>query len=465
MDNKSQNTADLAAVSFVQSIDAALQKSAEQVQKSAEQIEVLSKSLLAEQEARKQEAELRKSELEAQIELKKSEAVAKSEAQEKEIAMLKSQMNFAKYSGVNHASPSEKMLIKSEDIDKLKNYVELVKNYTFEEGSKSLITGTSVAEAITNIVLSKSSAYSMDINPLGGYLDTPSIAPITNQTNYSNEEKLFDIVGYKTTAESNTVVMPKFVYDFNDLSRVKVMGEGKPYVFNDVTKIMDSQNVTLSDLKVGFPVSQKLYESLPSVVNFLQEQMGRDVRRSISREMIRLSGADAEIKSVQTVNDTSNQVLTNESMKAMLNDLFELANLPTLRPSRFTKPVMILSRQFVNRITTFYNNFGYPNDAWIDLRKKTILLPDFGDVPYVSLDNYDLMPDRGDGNAGKTAAILMDAEAYNVEINPSKTLMTNQYQSDPHSVNVDGTVGLLLKMAVATAIIDSTRIAKLVIKA
>ena len=84
---ENQNTADLAAMSFVKTVETGLQKSSEQIEK-------LASAMLADQEARKQEAELKKSEIEAQAELKKSEFATKSEELEKENKMLKSVINI-----------------------------------------------------------------------------------------------------------------------------------------------------------------------------------------------------------------------------------------------------------------------------------------------------------------------------------------------------------------------------------
>ena len=434
----------------------------------AQSVEILSKSLLADQEARKQEAELRKSELEAEAELKKSEHALENENLAKENKMLKSQIKAAGFANIQETNAVSKQFMKSEDLAPLQGYSELVKNTDFRDGSKPVnFGGGKDGHIITAVVLNKSSSYSLDSNPLGGYTDIPGILPITNQTNYSNEEKLFDLVGYSVTQESNSVLMPKFVYAYDSLNHVKVIGEGKPYSFNPVEKIMDMQTVNLNELKAGFPVSQRLYESTSSLVSFLSEQLGRDIRRSISREMLRLSNADAKIKSIETVNNVldSTTKTTAAAIQASLDDLFELANLPTLHPDRFIKPVLIVSRQFISKITRFYNNYGYPNGIWINEETGIIKLPGFAAVPYISLDNETLMPSGGDGTAGKTAAILMDADAYRNVINPSKTLLTNQYNSDLHSVNIDGMVSVVLRMMTATAIIDNTRIAKLVIKA
>ena len=436
----------------------------------AQSVEMLSKSLLADQEARKQEAELRKSELDAQIELKKSEAVAKSEAQEKEIAMLKSQMNFAKYSGISHASPSEKVLMKSETKDGLNSYFEKASTL---RGGASIRLDSDTSKELGNYIVSSwleksASGYSNDSNAYGGYLQQPTILPITNQTNYTNTEKLFDLIGVSQTVETTAVKMPQYVYDYEtETSRVQARSEGEAYSYDNAEGFLKLQTVNLEQLSYGKRMSRDFVKLNPQGYNFIISEYERNIRRRVSENLIKTTAGSVGLKNIDNIPVVMASKLpdnvkeTAGSIQTILNDIVvEMMTVTTLRPDRIMKPMFILNRTLISKLMFAYNNYQYHNlvAGILNPINRTILTAEFGAVPYISIADENLLKDS---TGGEVSCIFMDADAYKIFVNPLLSEFTSQ---DPHINHVNNEVANLMTMSIASKLIDVNRVVVLKVK-
>lgn len=436
----------------------------------AQSVEMLSKSLLADQEVRKQEAELRKSELDAQAELKKSELASENEALKKELEMKKSQMNFAKYSGVNYSSPSEKVLMKSETKDGLNAYFEKASAL---RGGASIRLDSDTSKELGNYIVSgwlekSASGYANDANAYGGYLQQPTILPVTNQTNYTNTEKLFDLIGVSQTVETTAIKIPQYVYDYEtETSRVKARGEGEAYSYDDAEGFLRLQTVELQQLSYGKRMSRDFVKLNPQGYNFIISEYERNIRRKVSENLIKTT-AIAGLKNIDNIPVvTASQLPANVketagSVETILTDIIvKMMTVATLRPDRIMKPMFILNRTLISKLMFAYNNFQYHNlvAGILNPINRTILTAEFGAVPYISIADENLLKDS---TAGEVSCIFMDADAYKIFVNPLLSEFTSQ---DPHISHVNNEVTNLMTMSIASKLIDVNRVVVLKVKA
>ena len=434
MDNKSQDAIDLAAASFIQDTKAALQES-------AQQIGMLSKSLLADQEARKQEAELRKSELEAQVELKKSEAVAKSEAQDKEIAMLKSQINFAKHSGISHASPSEKVLMKSEDTLAMVDFIKSTVGT-----NKELKASDGLSRAIGEAIFAKSySGYSNDINALGGYgMPNAPKMPMLDDTNRNNIDALVDFIGVQEAPSSSVFQIPLREYNYKKgRSDVVIRNENGEYSFPSVTNILTQREFRPSYLSHGFKCSVDQARDNPIFVDSLIAELRNDVKQRIADALI-INTVDSYAKNIRGILNATltekpnsvNDTITNQEI--VFKDLVTKLQGEHYRRSNFKNPLLLLNSNRINELMFAFEGFTYYNAPYIDTARQTINLGHLGGaVPYLAVEDSDYFNFDSAGVPQQIAAILIDQEAYGIyKYSPADafTVNFNHDQNKTHLV-------------------------------
>lgn len=385
--------------------------------KTAEAVQSLTKSLEAEQEARKQEAELRKSELDAQAELKKSELASENEALKKELEIKKSQMNFAKYSGVSHASPSEKVLMKSEDTLAMVDFIKSTVGT-----NKELKASDGLSSAIGEAIFAKSySGYSNDINALGGYAmpNAPKM-PMLDVTNRNNIDALVDFIGVQEAPSSSVFQIPLREYDYKKgRSDVVIRNENGEYSFPTVTNILTQREFRPSYMSHGFKCSVDQARDNPIFVDELITELRNDVKQRIADALI-LNTVDSHAKNIRGMLNATltekassvNETITNQEI--VFKDLITKLQGPDYRRSNFKNPLLLLNAQKINGLMFEWEGFNYYNAPYIDTGRQTINLGHLGVVPYLPIEDADYLNFDSSGTAQQIAAILIDQEAYGI---------------------------------------------------
>jgi hypothetical protein len=295
---------------------------------------------------------------------------------------------------------------------------------------------------------------------MGGYLLRPEFAPVTDQTNYTNTDKLFDLMGVSMTAETTAVRMQKFVYPYDaETARVQVRTENQAYVYGEYDNFIQQQTVPLLTLSTGIGVSRELLKLNQAAYDFLTPNLERNIRRRIVQGVIK-STVDASLKNIENIASISTQEITTATSNSttIFDLIISLAAISTLRPERFVKPVLILNRSLLVKLITTYNNYNFivANSGFI--QGNFFNLPTFGLVPMFAVQDENLLKDTV---GGEISAILMDADANKIVVNPRLTEFTIQNE---HITHVENNMKALMSMSVATACIDTTRVATVKVK-
>jgi HK97 family phage major capsid protein len=396
----------------------------------------------------------------ATLEVKKSELEKRAKELENQEMLNKRADKFSRVFSNNQ----EQEIMKSETKTTINDYLQKAstlragESYSLDKETSNEL-GSFIVNKWSNVSKS-SSTYANDVNPMGGYLLRPEFAPVTDQTNYTNTDKLFDLMGVSMTAETTAVRMQKFVYPYDaETARVQVRTENQAYVYGEYDNFIQQQTVPLLTLSTGIGVSRELLKLNQAAYDFLTPNLERNIRRRIVQGVIK-STVDASLKNIENIASISTQEITTATSNSttIFDLIISLAAISTLRPERFVKPVLILNRSLLVKLITTYNNYNFivANSGFI--QGNFFNLPTFGLVPMFAVQDENLLKDTV---GGEISAILMDADANKIVVNPRLTEFTIQNE---HITHVENNMKALMSMSVATACIDTTRVATVKVK-
>lgn len=386
-------------------IDKVIQKS-EQIDKVADKVETIEKSV---SEAIKSMSDVMKSMSDFQIEqVKKAEEKAMKKHSRSEV-----------YKGIESVGQQENKLLDN-TVEELKKSFEFASSTKKDEFLAANASADLASGVLKNMIKSSAPAYSTDVNSLGGFAIIPQVLPTTEITPYTNEGLLVDLIGMTMIESNKPAFRNRIDYDFNSqVEEYKQYAEGSEYTYNNnAMPIYKPMNVDLHAVKKQIQITLKQFDNDPALYNFLLRDLSNLFKIGVARSVVSKISQFKSIKSMPTeVSEVLNAhiVQTATAGSVELVDFSDKIFSPdTLLLENFQRPVYILNSKLLNSLYQKETAFGYPRDARIDTTRKTIKTAHGGDIPYVTINNSQLLASTTTGlTSGKVAGILMDTfDAY-----------------------------------------------------
>lgn len=313
----------------------------------------------------------------------------------------------------------------------------------------------------------KSNEYSNDVNPTGGYTQIPERKPLIDITNRNDVGDLVSLIGVRT-ANTRTIEIPKYEFDFKgEANKIKERAENGEYVFTDVSSILSLQTLTLGQIDAGFRTTRDFANSNTDVLNRLISELTPTINYKMASTIIS-NTKNNFLKNqfpivVRELEEKPANVIDTAAMATMTyRDLvYKISGAQNFRRKKFTNSVMLLSSRVINQMLFEYNNFTYPNTPFINTQTQTINLGYIGTVPYIPIEDFDLLKFDTASTPKEIGAILMDAEAYHIYAKPDATQFTTSYI---HDVNVKNRQEYLLSMMMGCDLVDPYKVVVLTIK-